>query len=113
MDECIFCRIAAGQIPTAKVLENDQFVAFRDINPKAPQHVLVIPREHLVSIDDLSAWQHCEGHALLEFIAEAAREVGIADTGYRVISNIGPDGAQEIQHMHFHILGGEYLGDLR
>jgi histidine triad (HIT) family protein len=113
MDECIFCRISAGQIPAVKVLENDQFVAFRDVNPKAPQHILVIPREHLVSIDDLSAWQHCEGHALLEFIAEVAREVGVADTGYRVISNIGPDGAQEVGHMHFHILGGEFLGGIR
>jgi len=65
------------------------------------------------SLSELSAWQHCEGHKLLEFIVDAAREVGIADTGYRVLTNVGPDAGQEIQHMHFHILGGEDLGDFR
>ena len=113
MDDCIFCRIAAGQIPAEKVLENDRFVAFKDIDPKAPQHVLIIPREHLVSLNDIGAWEQCEGQELLEFIAQVAREIGVADTGYRLISTIGPDGAQEVQHMHFHILGGEYLGDFR
>jgi histidine triad (HIT) family protein len=113
MDGCIFCRIAAGQIPAEKVLENELFVAFRDIHPKAPQHVLIIPREHIQSLNELGAWQHCEGHKLLEFIVDVAREVGIADTGYRVLTNVGPDAGQEVQHMHFHILGGEDLGDFR
>ena len=113
MDDCIFCRIAAGEIPAEKVLETDLFVAFRDIQPKAAQHILVIPREHVESLNDLAAWQEGEGHALLEFIVEVTREVGISETGYRVLTNVGPDAGQEVQHMHFHVLGGEDLGDFR
>jgi histidine triad (HIT) family protein len=112
MEDCIFCRIAAGQIPATKVLENDLFVAFRDIHPKAPQHILVIPREHIATLNDVGVWQQCEGQKLLEFIVAVAREAGIAESGYRVIANVGLDGAQEVQHVHFHILGGKYLGDL-
>jgi histidine triad (HIT) family protein len=111
MDDCIFCRIAAGDIPADRVLENDLFVAFRDINPKAPQHVLVIPREHIQSLTDVVAWQQCEGQKLLEFIVDVARDTGIADSGYRVVSNIGRDAQQVVHHMHFHVLGGEDLGD--
>jgi histidine triad (HIT) family protein len=113
MDDCIFCRIAAGHIPANIVLQDEKFVAFRDINPKAPQHLLVIPREHLESLNDLELWRHCEGHDLFRFIVEAAREVGIAESGYRVLSNVGPDAGQEVQHMHFHVLGGQDLGDFR
>lgn len=111
MDDCIFCKIAAGQIPADKVLENDLFFAFRDINPQAAQHILAIPREHVQSLNDIAAWQHCEGQALLEFMVAVAQEAGIADSGYRVLSNIGADARQLVQHMHFHILGGEDLGD--
>ena len=111
MDDCLFCRIAAGQIPAGIVLEDEQFLAFRDIHPKAPQHILVIPREHIVSLNELDRWQHCEGHDLLKFIVRVAREAGIAESGYRVLTNTGPDAGQEVQHMHFHILGGEGLGD--
>jgi histidine triad (HIT) family protein len=113
MDDCIFCRIAAGNIPAQIVLADERFVAFRDIDPKAPQHILIIPREHLVSLNDLEQWQACEGHHLLEFMVQVAREVGIADSGYRVLTNVGPDARQEVQHMHFHLLGGEDLGDFR
>jgi histidine triad (HIT) family protein len=113
MDDCIFCRIAAGNIPAQIVLADERFVAFRDIDPKAPQHILVIPREHLVSLNDLERWQACEGHHLLEFMVQVVREAGIADSGYRVLTNVGPDARQEVQHMHFHILGGEDLGDFR
>jgi len=113
MDDCIFCRIANGAIPSERVLEDGSFVAFRDIDPKAPQHVLVVPREHIVSLNDLDAWKHCEGHALLQFIVEVAGKVGIAESGYRVLTNVGPDGGQEVQHLHFHIMGGEDLGDFR
>jgi histidine triad (HIT) family protein len=113
MDDCIFCRIAAGSVPADIVLENDSFVAFRDIEPKASQHILVIPREHVGSLNDLDRWQHCEGHHLLTFIARVAREVGVAESGYRTLTNTGPDAGQEIEHLHFHILGGEDLGDFR
>jgi histidine triad (HIT) family protein len=113
MDDCIFCRIAAGQIPAEVVLDDERFLAFRDVHPKAPQHILVIPREHMVSLNDLDRWQHCEGHDLLRFIVLVAREAGIAESGYRVVTNTGPDAGQEVQHMHFHVLGGEDLGDFR
>ncbi len=113
MDDCIFCRIAAGQISAEKVLENDLFVAFRDIHPKAPRHILVIPREHLQSLNEIGSWQACEGQDLLEFMVAVAKQEGIAESGYRVLTNTGPDAGQEVQHMHFHILGGEDLGDFR
>ena len=89
MDDCIFCRIAARDIPSDVVLEDDAFVAFRDIDPQAPQHVLVIPKEHITSLNDLEQWQHCEGHALLEFIVEAARLLGVGETGYRALVERG------------------------
>lgn len=113
MDDCIFCRIAEGRIPCDKVLENELFVAFRDINPKAPQHILVVPREHIVSLNEVDRWQQNEGHELLRFIVRIAEKLGIAESGYRVLTNVGPDGGQEVQHLHFHILGGEDLGDFR
>ena len=113
MDDCIFCRIASGAIPSEIVSEDDSFVAFRDIDPKAPQHVLVVPREHIVSLNDLERWQAFEGHALLRFVVRVAERLGISETGYRVLANVGPDGGQEVQHLHVHILGGEALGDFR
>jgi histidine triad (HIT) family protein len=113
MDDCLFCRIASGEIPSDRVFEDDTFVAFRDINPKAPQHVLIVPREHVVSLNDVDRWQNCEGHSLLRFIVRVAERLGIDETGYRALVNVGPDGGQEVQHLHFHILGGEDLGDFR
>jgi histidine triad (HIT) family protein len=112
MDDCIFCRIAARDIPSDVILEDDSFFAFRDIDPKAPQHVLVVPKGHITSLNDLEQWQHCEGHALLEFIVRVARLVGVDETGYRALVNVGPDGGQVVPHLHFHILGGRMLGDL-
>ena len=113
MDDCIFCRIASGEIGSAVVLEDADFVAFRDLHPKAPQHILVVPREHVVSLNELADDPDGRGDALLRFIAQVAEAVGIKDTGYRAITNVGADGGQEIQHLHFHVLGGENLGDLR
>jgi histidine triad (HIT) family protein len=113
MDECVFCLIAQGRIPSQKVLENEHFVAFRDINPKASQHVLVVPREHIVSLNDIEGWTRCEGHELLRFLVQVAQQVGVAESGYRILANIGRDARQEVQHLHFHLLGGEDLGDFR
>lgn len=113
MEDCIFCRIASGAIPSDIVLEDDTFLAFRDINPVARQHVLVVPRQHIASLNDLERWQDCEGHELLRFVVRAAERLGIAESGYRVLTNVGPDGAQEVQHLHVHILGGEPLGSFR
>lgn len=112
MGDCIFCRIAGGEIPSTVVLENEEFIAISDIAPKAAQHVLVMPREHLASLDEVEAWADGRGQRLLAFTVEAADAVGIRASGYRVITNVGRDGRQEIDHIHFHLLGGERLGDL-
>jgi histidine triad (HIT) family protein len=113
MDDCIFCRIARGEIPSTVVLEDADFVAFRDLHPKAPQHVLVVPREHIVSLNDLQGGPDGLGGSLLRFVVSVADRLGVRESGYRVLTNVGPDGGQEVQHLHFHILGGENLGDFR
>lgn len=112
MDDCIFCRIVSGAIPSDMVLEDDSFIAFRDIDPKAPQHVLVVTREHIVSLNDLAQRDGCLGHELLQFIVRVAELVGVDESGYRALTNVGPDGGQEVSHLHFHVLGGRKLGDL-
>jgi histidine triad (HIT) family protein len=113
MDDCIFCRIARGEIGTTFVLEDAEFIAFRDLHPKAPVHVLVVPREHVVSLNELADRPGGRGDALLQFVVRVAEQMGIKDSSYRAITNIGVDGGQEIQHLHFHVLGGENLGELR
>lgn len=113
MDDCIFCGIARGEIPSDIVLEDAGFVAFRDIHPKAPQHVLVIPREHVVSLNDLAERPGTEGDKLLRFVVSVAELLGVKESGYRALTNVGPDAGQEVQHLHCHILGGEDLGDFR
>ncbi len=113
MDDCIFCRIASGEITSDVVLQDADFVGFRDLDPKALEHILVVPREHVASLNDLAERDDGIGDALLKFIVAVAERVSIKDTGYRVITNVGPDGGQEIQHLHFHVLGGENLGGLR
>ena len=113
MDDCIFCRIASGAIPSDIVLEDGDFVAFRDIHPKAREHVLVVPREHIVSLNELDQGHVGKGDALLRFIVRVAEALGIKESGYRALTNVGPDGGQEVEHLHFHVLGGEDLGDFR
>lgn len=103
---CIFCRIAAREVPADIVRESDRLVAFRDTNPKAPTHILLISKEHVASIADLE-----ERHgAMLADIAQAAahlaRAEGIADGGWRLVTNVGPDAGQSVFHLHFHLLGG-------
>jgi len=112
MGDCIFCSIASGAIPSEVVLEDGAFVAFRDIHPKAVQHVLIVPRKHITSLNQLEQWKDCEGHALLAFAVRVAESLGIKETGYRLVINIGRDGGQEVQHLHVHVLGGEELGGL-
>ncbi len=113
MDDCLFCRIASGEIPSDIVLEDADFVAFRDIHPKAPQHVLVIPRKHIVSLNDAAAAGDTLGERLLRFVVQVAERCEVKESGYRVLTNVGPDAGQEVMHLHFHILGGEDLGDFR
>jgi histidine triad (HIT) family protein len=105
-DNCIFCKIIAGEIPSKKVYEDDVCVAFNDISPQAPTHILVIPREHFASLDAAEK-SHKEmlGHLLLT-AAELARENGFAEKGYRVVINTNDDGGQTVFHLHVHLLGG-------
>lgn len=102
----IFEKIVNGEIPSNKVLENDEFLAFYDINPKAPIHILAIPK---ICVKDFHSTDVEMLGRLSDFIKEVAKKVGIDKTGYRIISNIGYDGGQEVPHLHFHILGGAKL----
>ena len=105
---CIFCEIIAGNIPSTRVYENDYVYAFRDINPQAPTHILVIPKEHIASIDEISGENSGLIAKILEAIPLIAKKEGLKD-GYRVVSNVGEHGCQSVKHIHFHILGGKQL----
>jgi histidine triad (HIT) family protein len=104
--DCLFCGIAAGQIPAAVVVDGKRIVAFRDVNPQAPTHVLVVPRDHLPNVAALAA----SGDGLLDELVTVAREVadaeGIEASGYRIVFNTGQDGGQTVGHVHAHVLGG-------
>ena len=106
--DCIFCKIIAGEIPSNKVYEDDKILAFHDINPEAPVHVLVIPKVHIPSMDGVTAENSAVVAHIFEQIPAIAKAVGITN-GYRVVSNCGPDAAQSVPHLHFHILGGKQL----
>jgi len=106
---CIFCRIAKGEIPTRLVLETDDLVAFHDLNPQAPIHVLVIPRKHLTSVAALRAADVELAGRLLLGATEIARKLNIEPSGYRLVANTGEDGGQSVAHLHLHLLGGRAL----
>ncbi len=107
--DCLFCSIIKGDIPSTKVYEDDQVYAFKDINPMAPVHVLIIPKQHISSVNDITE-ENCAvtGH-ILAVAAKLAKELGIAEDGYRVVSNCGPNAGQTVFHLHFHLLGGKKL----
>ena len=106
-DNCLFCKIAAGQIPATKVLETDTAIAFRDIDPKAPTHILVIPRMHVGSLSEASDPSMLG--ELLSVAASIARAEGLDEAGYRVVINNGRDGGQTVDHLHLHVLGGRHM----
>ncbi len=110
MSDCLFCRIVAGEIPAKVVARAPGAIAFHDINPQAPTHVLVIPTEHLAGPADLegSGGEQTAG-ALLRFAAQVATQLGLADGGYRLVLNQGPDAGQSVAHLHVHILGGRRM----
>ena len=107
---CIFCEIIAGNIPSAKVYEDEQVYAFRDINPQAPVHVLVVPKQHIPSADAINADNAAVVASIFAAIPRIAASEGLTN-GYRVITNCGEDGCQSVQHLHFHILGGKKLSE--
>ncbi|KEA45588.1 hypothetical protein CR66_07105 [Campylobacter mucosalis] len=102
----IFEKIVAGEIPCNKVLENEKFLAFRDINPRAPIHILIIPKKHFENIQEMDPTLMGE---MLSFIQELARFIGVDKSGYRLITNCGENGGQEVMHLHFHLLAGKKL----
>ena len=105
---CLFCKIIVGDIPSNKIYEDEMCLAFHDISPQAPVHVLVVPKIHIGSADEVNATNSDYVSAIFEAIPTIARECGL-ENGYRVITNIGEDGAQSVKHLHFHVLGGEKL----
>ena len=108
MSDCLFCKIIAGEIPSTKVYEDDSVLAFRDIAPQAPTHVLVIPKAHISGCDGVT-WENSAVVAhIFEVIPAIAKSEGLTN-GYRVVSNCGPDAGQTVPHLHFHILGGKAL----
>ena len=108
MSECIFCLIAAGKIPAKKIFENERFLAFEDIKPKAQVHVLVIPKHHIVSLMDISQEELLLLGELTCLLPNIAKQCGL-DTGFRTIINSGVGGGQEVPHLHYHLLGGRRL----
>lgn len=107
---CVFCKIVSGEIPSRKAYEDEKILAFYDINPQAPVHVLVIPKEHIESVDDITPENSgCVAH-IFETIPKIAADAGLTN-GYRVISNCGDDACQTVKHLHFHILGGTRMSE--
>jgi len=109
--DCIFCQIAAGDIPADIVHRDDRVVAFRDISPQAPVHVLIIPREHITYLSDLTGEQSALAGHMVGVANQLARSEGIADSGYRVVVNCGQQGGQLVPHLHMHLLGGREMSD--
>ena len=103
---CIFCKIVNKEIPADIVLENDNFLAFKDINPIAPIHILIIPKQHIKSFNEIEPQLMAE---MTNFIKEVAKKVNVFEDGYRLITNINENGGQEVKHLHFHLLGGAKL----
>ena len=106
MSDCIFCRIVEGTIPSTTVYENDECVAFEDLNPQAPVHVLVIPKQHIVSLSDAQEVHQSVLGRLMLACSQIAKQKGLEANGYRVVTNIGRGAGQTVFHLHFHVLGG-------
>lgn len=109
VDTCIFCKIAAGEMDTEFVASSENVVAFNDISPQSPTHVLVIPKVHVDSVHDLGADHDGIWQEMLDVAQEVANKTGVAESGYRLVTNAGPDSGQEVPHLHVHVLGGRKL----
>ena len=109
MEECLFCKIAAGEISASKVYEDEQLIAFKDINPAAPVHILLIPRVHIVSLNEVEAKDTELLGRIQLAAAQVAEKMGIDKTGYRLVNNNGLEGGQEVSHLHYHLIGGRTM----
>jgi len=108
-DSCIFCKIIAGEIPSQKVYQDERVTAFRDIHPVAPTHVLIVPNQHIASVNELSPSDESLVGRLLIAAKQIAEQEGIQETGYRLIINTGPHAGQEVFHLHLHLIGGQKM----
>ena len=108
VEDCLFCKIINREIPSEITYEDDEVIAFKDIQPLAPVHLLVIPKNHLCSLNDTAEYETLIGH-MFGVIRRLAEELGVAESGYRVVTNTGADGGQVVGHLHFHLLGGQAL----
>lgn len=108
-EDCIFCKIAAGEMKADIVFQDSKVTAFRDINPVAPTHILIIPNQHISNTNELKGEHEAEAARMLTVVPKLAREEGIDDGGYRLIMNTGPDGNQVVMHMHMHLIGGQKM----
>ena len=111
MEDCVFCKIIKGEIPSNKVYEDEEILAFKDINPAAPIHILVIPKKHIASLVDMKEGDEILISKIYTVINKIAQDIGIDKQGFRVIVNCGEDGGQEVAHLHFHLLAGKKLGE--
>ncbi len=108
--DCIFCKIVNGEIPSTKIYEDDICLAFADIDPQAPKHAVIVPKEHIVSANDITKENSAVIAHIFESVPEIAEKLGIDESGYRIVNNCGADGGQTVGHLHFHLLGGRLLG---
>jgi histidine triad (HIT) family protein len=107
--DCIFCKIVSGEIPSDKVYEDEKILAFRDLNPEGPEHVLVIPKEHIMSLATVNE-THLELLGYIQVkISEIAGDLGIKESGFRVVANTGDEGGQTVHHLHYHVIGGRFM----
>ena len=111
MEDCIFCKIARGEIPSSKVYEDDEVIAFNDLNPQAPVHVLIVPKEHFANLNEADDMSEALLARLLRTASRVAKRLGLDKSGYRVVSNCGADACQSVQPLHIHLLGGAKLAD--
>lgn len=111
MEDCIFCKIINGDIPSSKVYEDDKIFAFNDINPQTPMHILIVPKTHICCANAVTADNADVVAHIFTKIGEIAEAAGIKDDGYRIINNCGKNGGQTVMHLHFHLLGGKDLGE--
>ena len=109
MSDCLFCKIVAGELPSTRVYEDDLVFAFEDINPQAPVHVMIVPRKHFATLNDLEVENEALTGRLVHVAARIARDRGIAEAGYRTVFNVNRDGGQVVYHIHLHLLGGRQL----
>ncbi|HET8912837.1 MAG TPA: histidine triad nucleotide-binding protein [Ktedonobacteraceae bacterium] len=109
MENCLFCKIAAGEIPSNIVYSDPDIVAFADINPQAPHHILIIPRQHIGSMTDITPEDGPMLAKIFTVAQQLAHEQGLDERGYRFVTNVGPDAGQSVFHLHFHMLGGRHL----